>query len=282
MPRQGVPYDGAENGCGIWCQIKQLWTIMRTKLKSINGVPGDGDGDVKILAGTGVTINNDQLHNEITISAAGSDDAVKSVNGTLPDSDGDVAIDTGVLTLNNIAPDSDGDFTISAGSNITITPGTNEIEISASGGTPTANEPIYIDGDGKISLRGFTLVSDKNWARYAVSLIAQTDLYLVAYNASGLSGEVFCPKGAHIDNFKMDFQGYTGGNIYEYSSNNSLVDAINDDGSISVGRLGINISSSGSNADETMIVSASTSYQSLSKVFSNTQSGVKLYVREVL
>ena len=157
MPRQDVPYPGGAL-CRLKCQINELWQAVRNKLHSINGVPGDGNGDVKILAGQNVQIVNDQVHNEITISATGgsAEDVVKSVNGELPDQDGDVVIDTGVMTVNSVSPDSDGEITITAGSNITITPDadTNSIEIAASGGGPWTEDTTYhwaylVDGNGK-------------------------------------------------------------------------------------------------------------------------------------
>lgn len=285
MPRQGVPYDGAENGCGIWCQIKQLWTIMRTKLKSINGVPGDGDGDVKLLAGTGVTINNDQLHNEITISAAGgSDDAVKSVNGTLPDSDGDVAINTGVLTLNNIAPDSDGDFTISAGSNITITPGTNEIEISASGGTPTAKSPIYIDGDGDICLKDWEVVDNTNWGQYIdANNYALKDLYLLLNDTTNdVYADTFIPKGTLITNGKLDVIAYSTSGKYPQTSSVDLPSILYNISYITVKLYYITVSSSGSSADNIINVSNTTFNRTINKKTINDPAnapGIRLLIR---
>ena len=99
MPRQDVPYPGAGR-CSLRCEIANLWNAIKTKLHSINGVPGDGNGDVKILAGTNVQIVNDQVHNEITISATGgSADVVKSVNGELPDAAGAVVIPVGTALV---------------------------------------------------------------------------------------------------------------------------------------------------------------------------------------
>ena len=40
----------------------------------------------------------------------------------------------GVTTINTIAPDANNDFTIEAGTNVTITPGTNKITINSAGG----------------------------------------------------------------------------------------------------------------------------------------------------
>ena len=112
MPREGVPYPGGAI-CRLKCELKNLWQAVGAKLHSINGVPGDGAGNVKILAGSNVTIANDAAHNEITISSA--EDAVKSVNGVLPDQDGDITINTGVMTVNGDAPDQDGNVTVNTG-----------------------------------------------------------------------------------------------------------------------------------------------------------------------
>ena len=147
MPRQDVPYPGGR--CSLRCEIANLWNALKTKLHSINGVQGDGNGNVKILAGQNVQIVNDQVQGEITISATGgsAEDVVKSVNGELPDQDGDVVIDTGVLTVNGVSADADGEVTITAGSNITITPDadTNSIEISAD--VPSGNWNLYASTD---------------------------------------------------------------------------------------------------------------------------------------
>ena len=100
MPREDVPYPGGAL-CRLKCQINELWQAVRNKLHSINGVPGDGNGDVKILAGQNVQIVNDQVQGEITISAtvAAPQDVVKSVNGELPDSAGAVVIPVGTALV---------------------------------------------------------------------------------------------------------------------------------------------------------------------------------------
>lgn len=45
-----------------------------------------------------------------------------------------------IFTINDIAPDSSGNFTLAAGTGITLTPGTNEITISASSVSITWND----------------------------------------------------------------------------------------------------------------------------------------------
>ena len=128
MRRRNVPCSPCGSGssdCGC-CPPKSI--------KKINNIEPDDNGKFEVRAGTNVTITD--ITNGIEISSAGSvEDVVKTVNG--------------------VSPDADGEVTITAGSNITITPdaGTNSIEISASGGTPQAVAPIYIDNDGKIALK---------------------------------------------------------------------------------------------------------------------------------
>ena len=150
--RKGVPCGCGADPCG--CSPKNHC------VKAINNVSPDPNGDFAIEAGQNVTITETEYGIEIAATGGSSEDAVKSVNGELPDADGDVTIDTGVMTVNGVSADADGEVTITAGSNITITPDaeTNSIEIEASVPTVDAVAPIYIDGDGKIAL--------KNWSLY--------------------------------------------------------------------------------------------------------------------
>ena len=203
MPREDVPYPGGAL-CRLKCQINELWQAVRNKLHSINGVPGDGNGDVKILAGQNVQIVNDQVHNEITISAAAPADIVKSVNGDLPDQDGDVTVDTGVMTvngdlpdatgdvtvdtgvmtINSVTPDADGEITITAGSNITITPDAvnNSIEIAAAGGGSTEE---------------WTLVTTANWSSYLNGRVALRDM-LLTIKGTYIYDDCLVPKGTDV------------------------------------------------------------------------------------
>ena len=213
--------------------------------------------------------------------------SVQSVNGELPDQDGDVTVDTGVMTVNGVSPDADGEVTITAGNNITITPdaGTNSIEISAEGGSPEAVAPIYIDQDGKIAIKGWTLVTDKNWLRYAPSRIANTDMYLVCYNGStdALFGETFIPKEANISGFRLDLETLTSGSVHIKVACIDVYNIINDNASISnVLVASVNVYTTGSGIDECMVASTTTNYRTFNKVFTEAGSGIKLYVREVL
>lgn len=83
MPRKGVPYGGAI--CSLRERIAELFDLVGEKLHSINGVEGDGQGDVKLISGDpAVVITGDAAHNEIEIALDKSklpSAAVSSVNG---------------------------------------------------------------------------------------------------------------------------------------------------------------------------------------------------------
>lgn len=83
MPRQDVPYGGAI--CRLKERIAELFDLVGEKLHSINGVEGDGQGNMKIVSGDpAVVITNDAAQNEIEIALDQSElpaAAVTSVNG---------------------------------------------------------------------------------------------------------------------------------------------------------------------------------------------------------
>lgn len=110
MPRQDVPYGGAI--CRLKERIAEIFDKLGEKLHTINGVPGDGDGNVKIISGSSaVVITNDPTQNEISVALDNSQlpaAAVSSVNGQtgavaltaddIPSDNGDVQTD-----LDNLA-----------------------------------------------------------------------------------------------------------------------------------------------------------------------------------
>lgn len=199
MPREDVPYPGGAL-CRLKCQINELWQAVRNKLHSINGVPGDGNGDVKILAGQNVQIVNDQLHNEITISATGGgsvEDVVKTVSG--------------------VAPDADGEVTITAGSNITITPDadTNSIEIEATVPTMDAVAPIYIDGDGKIALKDWVLYDSTDWSVFIDANNQVTEDLIILMDGQNINDDIYIPKGVNKNALPSNSSVY-------YNTNESL------------------------------------------------------------
>ena len=83
MPRQGVPYPGREI-CSLKCQIDALNAKINELMKSINGVQGDGQGNLSLVSGDpAIVINNDAAQNQIEIALDGSQlpaAAVSSVN----------------------------------------------------------------------------------------------------------------------------------------------------------------------------------------------------------
>lgn len=78
-----VPYGGCI--CSLKERIAELFDIVGEKLHSINGVQGDGAGDVKIVSGdAAVVISNDQIGHKIEVGLDKSklpSAAVPSVNG---------------------------------------------------------------------------------------------------------------------------------------------------------------------------------------------------------
>lgn len=105
MPRQDVPYGGAI--CRLKERIAEIWDKLDQKLHSINGVEGDGAGNVEIVSGNAaVVINNDQIGHRIEVSLDGSKlpaAAVSSVNGQ-----------TGAVRLDAADIPSDGDSNVQA------------------------------------------------------------------------------------------------------------------------------------------------------------------------
>lgn len=83
MPRKGVPYGGEI--CSLKERIAELFDLVGEKLHSINGVQGDGQGNVKLISGDpAVVITGDAAQNEIEIALDKSKlprAAVTSVNG---------------------------------------------------------------------------------------------------------------------------------------------------------------------------------------------------------
>lgn len=123
MARREIPYPGGK--CSLKCELENMWRILRGKLRSVNNVTGDGNGNVTLEAGANVTITDDPDHNKIVISA---EDAV------------------GIAKINNTNPDSSGNFGISGDSHITITPQTNGMKIGTTGLATSAELGNVIDG----------------------------------------------------------------------------------------------------------------------------------------
>lgn len=83
MPREGVPYP-ERLLCSVRCELKNIWNALNGKLHSVNGVEGDGQGDVKIVSGdAAVVVTPQPLSNQVEISLDQSQlpaAAVTSVN----------------------------------------------------------------------------------------------------------------------------------------------------------------------------------------------------------
>ena len=105
MPRQDVPYGGAI--CRLKERIAEIWDKLDQKLHSINGVEGDGAGNVEIVSGdAAVVINNDQIGHRIEVALDSSKlpaASVSSVNGQ-----------TGAVRLDAADIPSDGNFNVQA------------------------------------------------------------------------------------------------------------------------------------------------------------------------
>ena len=103
MPRQDVPYGGAI--CRLKERIAEIWDKLDQKLHSINGVEGDGAGNVEIVSGNAaVLINNDQIGHKIEVALDSSKlpaAAVSSVNGQ-----------TGAVRLDAVDVPSDGNSNV--------------------------------------------------------------------------------------------------------------------------------------------------------------------------
>ena len=84
MPREGVPYP-ERMLCSLKCELKNIWNALSGKLHSVNGVEGDGQGNVNIVSGdAAVVVTTDPSLNQIEVSLDQSQlpvAAVSSVNG---------------------------------------------------------------------------------------------------------------------------------------------------------------------------------------------------------
>lgn len=84
MPREGVPYP-ERLLCSLRCELKNIWSALSGKLHSVNGVEGDGAGNVNIVSGdAAVVVTTDPSLNQIEVSLDQSQlpaAAVSSVNG---------------------------------------------------------------------------------------------------------------------------------------------------------------------------------------------------------
>lgn len=105
MPRQDVPYGGAI--CRLKERIADIWDKLDQKLHSINGVEGDGAGNVEIVSGdAAITVSESPIGHYIEIGLDHGNlpsAAVSSVNGQ-----------TGAVRLDAKDILSDGDSNVQA------------------------------------------------------------------------------------------------------------------------------------------------------------------------
>lgn len=105
MPRQDVPYGGAI--CRLKERIAEIWDKLGEKLHSINGVEGDGAGNVEIVSGdAAITISESPTGHYIEIGLDHGNlpsAAVSSVNG-----------ETGAVRLDAADIPSDGNSNVQA------------------------------------------------------------------------------------------------------------------------------------------------------------------------
>lgn len=105
MPRQDVPYGGAI--CRLKERIAEIWDKLGEKLHSINGVEGDGAGNVEIVSGdAAITVSESPTGHFIEIGLDHGNlpsAAVSSVNGQ-----------TGAVRLNAADIPSDGNSNVQA------------------------------------------------------------------------------------------------------------------------------------------------------------------------
>lgn len=196
--RRGTPRNDCSCCKSLAEKVRELYQRCANAIKSINGINPDGANNFDILPGAGIQVNPRANGIEIVATGAAPEDVVKSVNGTTPDADGDVQINTGLLTVNGEAPDADGEFSITAGSGIQINAGTNGIEIenTSQGAIYTGVSPIEVNADNEISLVGWTGEESSDWRKFIVN--GKLDKNLILLTKAGYSSYERCyyiPKG---------------------------------------------------------------------------------------
>ena len=119
MPREDVPYPSRAL-CSLKCQIDALNNKINELMKSINGVQGDGQGDLSLVSGdAAIVINNDAAQHEVEISLDQSQlpsALVSSVNGQIGAVDldaTDIPMNPGqsTPTVQNVVAANSGDIT---------------------------------------------------------------------------------------------------------------------------------------------------------------------------
>ena len=182
MPRQDVPYQQSAI-CRLRERIAELFDLVGEKMKSINGVRGDGQGNVTLKSGDpAIVINNDQAQHEIEIGFD-STLAVTSVNGQVGAVDLDAAdIKSEVLAADNTVEDdlnglnakfTDGSVTKVGTANV----GSDTKPTKLVGGVPTAVTNDLVDVSS-----AQTITEQKNFRR--------DDLNIVLSNPNFVKGTI--------------------------------------------------------------------------------------------
>lgn len=162
MPRADVPYPSREI-CSLKCQIDALQRQINELMKSVNGVQGDGQGNVSLVSGDpAVVINNDAAQHEVKISLDQSQlpaAAVQSVNGQTGvvqleaddiASDGNSDVQTDIDTLKNLGVTLqraiNGEITARGNADAALQGNINTLQASIPGeaANAVANDPTVI------------------------------------------------------------------------------------------------------------------------------------------
>ena len=158
MPRQDVPYGGAI--CRLKERIAEIWDKLGEKLHSINGVEGDGAGNVEIVSGdAAITVSGSPTGHYIEIGLDHGNlpsAAVSSVNGQtgavrldakdiLSDGDSNVQsdIDENKAAINALSGDIASEQTARQAADATLQGNINSVQASIPGAAATAvaNDP---------------------------------------------------------------------------------------------------------------------------------------------
>ena len=171
MPRQDVPYGGAI--CRLKERIAEIWDKLDQKLHSINGVEGDGAGNVEIVSGdAAVTISESPTGHFIEIGLDHGNlpaAAVSSVNGqtgavrldakdilSYGDSNVQSDIDENKAAINVLSGDIASEQTARQAADATLQGNINSVQASIPGAAATAvaNDPtvaqLVADVPGKL------------------------------------------------------------------------------------------------------------------------------------
>lgn len=171
MPRQDVPYGGAI--CRLKERIAEIWDKLGEKLHSINGVEGDGAGNVEIVSGdAAITVSESPTGHYIEIGLDHGNlpaAAVSSVNGqtgavrldakdilSYGDSNVQADVDENKAAINALSGDIASEQTARQAADAALQGNINSVQASIPGAAATAvaNDPtvaqLAADVPGKL------------------------------------------------------------------------------------------------------------------------------------